>query len=105
MNATILSIEELINDFEVSQTDSVYKRAVSRIAHLTERVKRVPIVVNVKAQDSFKNEAYTSCIHLDAVLHDRIVIPSVTDLATATNAITFLSSINGMLLLMVKGIN
>ncbi|KAL3279603.1 hypothetical protein HHI36_017109 [Cryptolaemus montrouzieri] len=64
----LLSIRQLINEFEDTTSDSVYKRVKSRLAHITSRVQRMPI--------DAENESYATCIELDAKLHER-VLPSV----------------------------
>ncbi|KAL3280519.1 hypothetical protein HHI36_024373 [Cryptolaemus montrouzieri] len=77
----LLSIRQLINEFEGTTSDSVYKRVKSRFAHITSRVQRMPIdaEVNDHEQRDFKNKSYATCIELDAELHDR-VLPSVAAL-------------------------
>ncbi|KAL3286936.1 hypothetical protein HHI36_001421 [Cryptolaemus montrouzieri] len=74
----LLSIRQLINEFEGTTSDSVYKRVKSRLAHITSRVQRMPIdaEVNDHEQRDFKSESYATCIELDAELHER-VLPSV----------------------------
>ncbi|KAL3271843.1 hypothetical protein HHI36_022313 [Cryptolaemus montrouzieri] len=43
----LLSIRQLINEFEGTTSDSVYKRVKFRLAHITSRVQRMPIDAEV----------------------------------------------------------
>lgn len=73
INSTLDSIGTLIGDFEGPPTDSSFKRIKSRLTHITERVKRMPIPLDMKEEAAtFKNESYASCLELEAKLYERI---------------------------------
>lgn len=76
---TLTSIENLISDFEGPTTDSCFRRAISRLNHVTLRIKRIsPDILNdtdLINKDyiiKFKNEAYASAVKLEADLYDRV---------------------------------
>lgn len=74
INSTLDSIKELISDFEGPSSDSIFKRAKTRIAHVTLRVQRLKVDSSHPEHEvmlKFKNESYASCLQLDAELHDK----------------------------------
>lgn len=76
IETTLLSIENLISDFEGPSTDSCFKRANSRLMHVTLRIQRI-VVEGVKDEEKdiirdYKNEAYASALKLEAQLHDSV---------------------------------
>lgn len=75
---TIASISSLLADFDGSSSDSLFARLKSRIAHVTGRVKRMPIVVDdseeYKAAKAYQNETFATCLALDAELHEKVRI-------------------------------
>lgn len=83
INATLESITQLVIEFEGNKDDSTFKRAKSRLSHISERISRLPIIVgedDEKERLSFKNEAFATCISLEADLYDKI-----TDQSPAVN--------------------
>lgn len=78
IETTLTSLETLINDFEGPSTDSTFLRAVSRLNHVTNRIRRIDVqstVVNKDQAMKFKNEAYASSLKLEADLYDRVRDP------------------------------
>lgn len=76
---TLDSVKNLIADFEGTSSDSTFLRVKSRIAHVTGRVMRIPVVGDeAKALTDFKNESYATCLELEADLHERVrpVVPN-----------------------------
>lgn len=70
---TLDSIRNLIADFEGTSSDSLFLRIKSRIAHVTGRIMRMPVVGDeAGALTVFKNESYATCLELDADLHERV---------------------------------
>lgn len=74
INDILNSISTLIDDFEGPSTDSVFKRIISRLVHITDRVKRMPISDD-KKDDAihFKNEAHATCLELEAKLYENVI--------------------------------
>ncbi|KAJ8975115.1 hypothetical protein NQ317_000957 [Molorchus minor] len=80
INATLESIKSLIDEFEGPTSDSLYKRIKSRLAHVSSRVHRMSLDVNLEQYELqllFKNESYATCLHLDAELHEKVVRPNI----------------------------
>jgi hypothetical protein len=82
INCSFDAIATLIADFEGTTNDSIYKRAVSRINHVTGRVQRLQLPEEGAAEaETFKKEAFTTCCKLDADLHAKLqttVVPPLT---------------------------
>lgn len=73
LDETLESIRSLVSDFVGPPTDSMYLRLRSRLVHATNRAKRLkpggdPEKVN------YMDEAYATCLHLEAELEDHIVV-------------------------------
>lgn len=74
INRSILSISDVITDFEGTDTDSTFLRVRSRINHLIGRVKRIRIPDEEPGDFvNFKNESYATCIKLEADLDDKVI--------------------------------
>lgn len=73
---TLKSVENLISEFEGPSTDSGFARATTRLIHVTNRIKRLPVEGDVTGEiSSYKNEAYASAIKLEADLYERVKDP------------------------------
>lgn len=71
---TLSNIESLIADVE-STRDSLYSRLCSRIQHITNRVSRYKIDENNEEESTtFKNEAYATCLSLEAQLDEKVSV-------------------------------
>lgn len=91
INATLESITQLVIEFEGNKDDSTFKRAKSRLSHISERISRLPIIVgedDEKERLSFKNEAFATCISLEADLYDKITdqSPAVNNASSTSNS-------------------
>lgn len=79
IETTLTSLENLIGDFDGPSTDSCFKRAVSRLNHVTQRIQRIPIEgITEKDKDivrQFKNEVYATALKLEADLFERVKDP------------------------------
>lgn len=76
IDASLNSIANLICEFEGSVNDSSYKRATTRLCHITLRIQRIKLVVtdeNYEEILKFKNESYATSLKLEADLHDKII--------------------------------
>lgn len=100
INSTLESITQLVIEFEGNKEDSTFKRAKSRLSHVSDRISRLPI--NKGAEDeqervSFKNESFAACISLEADLYDKITneLP-VVDNATCVSKLTDSSTSHGI---------
>lgn len=81
------SIATLINEFEGPVTDSCYKRAFTRLCHITLRIQRInldSIADNAEEILKFKNESYATAIKLDADLHEKISESEQVNLNSST---------------------
>lgn len=73
INKTLESIASLVIDFDGNESDSVFKRALSRLAHVSSRIKRIPKLENqLEVINKFKDESYATCLALEADLFDKI---------------------------------
>jgi len=74
INDTAVSIASLILEFEGNPKDTLLHRIRSRIAHLTGRVQRLEVSDDDDAENVkiYKQEMYTTCLSLDADVHDKI---------------------------------
>lgn len=67
------AIPALIDDFEGLSSDSLFKRITSRLLHITDRVKRMPIPDDKRDNAThFKNEAFATCLELEAKLYENV---------------------------------
>ncbi|KAK0070931.1 hypothetical protein PV325_013837, partial [Microctonus aethiopoides] len=75
INKSILSITDVIIDFEGTVTDSAYGRVRSRINHLTGRISRIQIPDGEDKDNVtlFKNESYATCLKLESDLDDKVI--------------------------------
>lgn len=80
IESTLNSIESLISDFEGPPTDSTFRRANSRLLHLSYRIQRISIVAGPEKDIilRFKNEAYASSLKLEADLYENLGILILT---------------------------
>lgn len=83
INDTIVSITTLILELEGDENDSIFKRARSRLCHVTGRVQRIPNPNNEVEVTTFKNESYATCLNLEADLYERVLANKPT---TSTSA-------------------
>lgn len=75
---TLESIRSLVGEFEGPTSDSLYKRLRTRLLHINSRISRMILDKGLQTygiQSLFKNEAYATCLHLEAELHDRVQEP------------------------------
>lgn len=73
INQSIVSITDLIIDFEGTNSDSAYLRIRSRLIHLTGRVNRLTVPEpDVQAVENFKKESYATCVLLESDLDDKV---------------------------------
>ncbi|XP_074034260.1 uncharacterized protein [Leptinotarsa decemlineata] len=77
IESTLNSIKNLINEFEGDTTDTLYKRLKSRLAHITGRIQRMPIDINVPDEVTYKNESLATCYLMDADLHEKLSASNV----------------------------
>lgn len=78
IESSLNSIITLVNDFEGPVTDSSYKRATSRLFHITLRIQRIKLVPTDDDYDQilkFKNESYATTLKVEADLQDKVVEP------------------------------
>ena len=74
ITSTIVSIKELLSDFEGTTSDSLFKRLKTRITHITFRILRFKVPdEEAEVATDFKNETYASCLGLEAELFERVV--------------------------------
>lgn len=86
IDATLRSIELLIQEFEGSVTDSAYNRIQSRLIHVSGRIKRMALTDDDGPEaELFKNEAYATCLTLEADLDTRVTVDATQPL-TLVNA-------------------
>lgn len=74
INNSLESLCTLIIDFEGGPiTDSSFKRIKTRLIHISDRVKRIPInAEDVDEISTFKNESYATCLELEADLYTKV---------------------------------
>lgn len=75
IGVTLDSIKALVEEFEGNEGDTLFKRIMSRLGHLSGRISRMPIPDNdVSRADhvTFKDESLASCLHLEAELFDKL---------------------------------
>lgn len=76
IDETIESIKSVIVDFEGPETDSTHKRIISRIIHVTERVKRIAVPADdgdrANEIKTYKNESLASCLELEILLSEKV---------------------------------
>lgn len=74
IQGTLRSINDVIAEFEGSEADSTYKRVVSRIIHVTDRIKRIVVPDNDKNAEiaTFKNESLADSLQLEVLLQDKV---------------------------------
>ena len=74
ITSTIVSIKELLSDFEGTTSDSLFKRLKTRITHITFRILRFKIPdEEAEVATDFRNETYASFLCLKAELFGRVV--------------------------------
>lgn len=72
VNATLDSIRALIEVFEGSALDPLYKRLKSRLNHISARIRRMPIDIDDFDEVTFKNESYATYSILDSDLEEKV---------------------------------
>lgn len=79
---TLKSISDVITEFEGSEADSTYKRVISRIVHVTERIKRIVAPDNDEHDEVvlFKNESLADSLQLEVLLQDKVKEQNPTQL-------------------------
>lgn len=77
INSTLDSIKLLITDFSGPDSDSGYKRIITRLIHIEGRISRlvIPEPDIGGAVENFRNEASASCIELEAELDEKVIRP------------------------------
>lgn len=74
INSTLESVNTLIVEFEGPASDSLCKRIKSRLIHVTDRVKRMPIPEGNEEAKIYKNETYATCLEYEATLQEKIIV-------------------------------
>ncbi|XP_074034265.1 uncharacterized protein [Leptinotarsa decemlineata] len=75
INTTLSSLETVIHEFDGPTSDSAYKRAVTRLEHVANRIKRIRVNEsdeNYAVVLKYKNESFATAMLLDAELHERV---------------------------------
>lgn len=80
IDATLTSISNFVEGFEGSETDVLFLRLKSRLAHVSGRVKRMPLPAEEPENEAekeswreavdYQREAYATCLITEAQLHD-----------------------------------
>lgn len=73
---TLDQLRTMINDFSGPETDSGFQKIKSRLIYISYRIQRIVVPQNedaVSIQD-FKNESYATCIELEALLDDSVMV-------------------------------
>lgn len=83
INSIIDNIRTLIDEFEGPETDSAFVRIKTNIIHLIHRVERVETenedVELAEYIVNFKNEAKATCLELEALFSEKVVLPSAAE--------------------------
>lgn len=69
------SLRGLVNEFEGPESDSAFRRIESRLAHVSNRSKRIKIPVeddNLQEISDFKDDCIATCIELEALLYEKV---------------------------------
>ena len=73
IDRTLESIKNNVDEFEGPKSDSAFLRIVSRLIHITNRVRRMPIPEeNPEEVATFKNESLATCVELEAIVYDKV---------------------------------
>lgn len=72
IHKSLLSIADIISDFEGSAQDSTFLRMKSRLSHVSSRIQRLKIDDTDAAMKTFKDESYATCLTLESDLHEKI---------------------------------
>lgn len=73
IQATLDNIKILVEEFEGTTSDSVYARVQSRLCHAAGRINRIVVAEKDGPEVlNFKNEAYATCLFLEADLDDHV---------------------------------
>lgn len=80
INGSLQSITTLVIDFEGNSSDSVFRRIISRLVHVSGRVQRIPIPEDETklTVENFKRETRATCLHIESELYAK-VIPDNSD--------------------------
>lgn len=71
-NLSLISIENLIRDFEGPSTDSCCKRAYRRLMHITFRIQRISIDGASNLEKEFIRKWKNEALKLEAELFDHV---------------------------------
>lgn len=73
IDTTLESIRQIVREFEGPPTDSTYVRVRARLAHVAARIQRMALTPeHGQEAQTFKNEAYATCLILEAELDERV---------------------------------
>jgi hypothetical protein len=64
---TLESIRTILTEFEGTAEDMIFKRLKTRLTHLSFRIRRM----RRERDAEYRNEAYATCLLLEADLHDK----------------------------------
>lgn len=88
IDTTLENIKQIIREFEGPSTDSTYVRLRARLAHVSARVQRMALTPEHGAEAAtFKNEAYASCLLLEAELDERVTPGGASAVTQGTPAV------------------
>lgn len=65
------SISDIVGDFVGSCSDFTYTRLKSRLAHVSNRVRRLPVAVEDQTKTNYVKEAFATCLTLEADLYEK----------------------------------
>lgn len=87
IQSTLNSIKHLVEEFEGTTSDSVYIRVQSRLCHAAGRIKRI-VVTEADGPEvlNFKNEAYATCLMLEADLDENVRVDREENAPTLNNS-------------------
>lgn len=72
IDRSLSSISDIISEFEGTTKDFVFLRMKSRLVHVSNRLRRLPIPENDVEASSYVQESIATCLALEADLYERV---------------------------------